>query len=111
VAAHQDKADAEQKAHQDQFKDIEGHMEGLLEGLRSCGRRMTACQVLSVACPEKSKTGSEEMEAEVVTFKECSDKMEATDLEANTDATEAVVEQQKLLKKEINFNNIRSLED
>jgi hypothetical protein len=55
----------------------------LLEGLRSCGKRMTACQVSSLTWPEKS-------EAEV-TFKELSDENEALSLEENPEATEAAV--------------------
>jgi hypothetical protein len=51
------------------------------------------------------------MQAAVDTFEERSDKMEATDLELNPLQTEAAVLQQELLKKEINFDNIKSLED
>jgi hypothetical protein len=67
-----------------------GHMEACLVGLRSCGNRMTICQVSSVAWPEE---------------------MEATNLEANLDATEATVEWQELCEKEINIKNIESWED
>jgi hypothetical protein len=62
----QDKADANAKAHQAQFKEvITSHMEDLLEGLRSCGKRATAYLVSSVACPKKLKAGSEGTEAAV----------------------------------------------
>jgi hypothetical protein len=43
-------------------------METFLEGLRSCGRRTTACQVSSVACPKKSKANVEGTEDAVDTF-------------------------------------------
>jgi hypothetical protein len=45
---------------------------------------------------EKSKASPEEIEAEVVTFKESSDKIEAMGSEAKTEATEAAVEWQEL---------------
>jgi hypothetical protein len=51
---------------------------------------------LSVACQEKSKVSPEEMEAEVVTFEECLEKIEAMGLEANPEVMEAVLEQQEL---------------
>jgi hypothetical protein len=79
-------------------EDIKGHMEALLEGLRFCGKWTTACQVSSVACPEKSKADPEEIKAEVVTFEERSDRIEAHGLEANPEATEAAVERQQLRK-------------
>jgi hypothetical protein len=99
VAARQDKADAEAKTCHDQFKeDIKGHMEPCLEVLRSCGKRMTACQISSVACPEKSKSGPEGTEVAVNTFKGSPDKMDAIDLEANLEAMEAIVEGRELHK-------------
>jgi CHAT domain-containing protein len=85
---------------QDQFKeDIKGHMEAFLDELRFCGKRTTACQVSSVASPNKSKAGLEVTETAVVTFKERLEKMEATDLEANPEATDAIVERQELRKR------------
>jgi hypothetical protein len=69
----------------------------LLEGFRSCTKRTIACQVSSVACPEKSKAGPEEMEGDVVAFEDLN-KMEATDLEVNPDATETILEWLELLK-------------
>jgi N-methylhydantoinase B/oxoprolinase/acetone carboxylase alpha subunit len=98
VVACQDKADAERKAGQEKaeaslkefmedikchiqaslkdFKDdIKGHMEACLEGLRSCGKRTTICKVAMEACPEKSKAGPEEMEADVITFEESSEQI------------------------------------
>jgi hypothetical protein len=72
-------------------------MEALLEGLSSSGERMTARQVLSVASPKKSKASPKRTEA-VDTFEGSSDRMETTDLEANPEATEAVVEWQELRK-------------
>jgi hypothetical protein len=60
-------------------------MEACLEGLRSCGKGTTICKVASEACPEKSKAGSEKMEA--------------------------IVEQQALFKKQLNFDIVWSLED
>jgi hypothetical protein len=75
-------------------EDIKGDMEAL-EGLKSYGKRMTACQVSSVVCPGTSKVGPEEIEADVVTFEECYSKMEATNLEVNPDATATVMERQK----------------
>jgi hypothetical protein len=52
-----------------------------------------------VACPEKSKAGPEELEADVVTFEGSSDKKEAMNLKANPEATEAVVERLELRKR------------
>jgi hypothetical protein len=108
MKAHQDKVDVEAKAHHDQLKeDIKGHMGVLLEGLRSC-ENGTTCQVLSVVCPENSKAGLKEMEANMITLKESSDKMDATDLEANPEATEAVLEQKELHKEQLNMDTIGS---
>jgi hypothetical protein len=79
-----------------EFKeDIKRHMQALLEGLKSRGKGTTACQVSSVACPEESKAGPEEMEADVIVFDETSDKMDAKDVEATLEATEASVELQR----------------
>jgi hypothetical protein len=86
-------------------------MEAVLERLRSCGRRTETCQVPSVLCPDNSKDDQEEMEVMVDTFKECLDIMEATVLLLNPEQTEAAVEQKQLLKKQINFDNIRSLKN
>jgi hypothetical protein len=52
-----------------------------------------------VACPDKSKASPEEIEADMDTFAERSRKMEATDLEANPEAAEVVVERQVLCKR------------
>jgi hypothetical protein len=60
-------------------------MEVCLEGLRCCGKGTSVCKVTSEACPEKSK--------------------------ASSDETEAAVEIQELVKKQINFDNIRPLEN
>jgi hypothetical protein len=60
-------------------------VEALPEGLRSCGKRTTAWQVLSVACPNKSTAGPERTETAV----------ETTNFEANPEATDAVVERQE----------------
>jgi hypothetical protein len=74
VGKETEKLKAEAKVYQDQFKeDIKGHMEALLEEFRSCGKRMTACQILTVAWPEKSK--------------------------ATLKATEAIVERQELCER------------
>jgi hypothetical protein len=56
-------------------------MEACLEGLVSCGKGTITCQVPSVACPENSNDGPEEMEADVNRFGGCLDKMKATDVE------------------------------
>jgi hypothetical protein len=97
IKARQDKTDAEAKAHHDQLKDdIKGHMEDLLEGLRSCVKWMTVCQVPSEACPEKLKAGPEETEADVITFEETSDKIKSKDVEATLKATRSAVERQEL---------------
>jgi leucyl aminopeptidase (aminopeptidase T) len=57
MKAHEGKVNAETKALLKQLnEDIEGHMEDLREGLRSCGRKTTGCQVSSLACPDKSKS-------------------------------------------------------
>jgi hypothetical protein len=112
IKARQEKVEAEAKTRQEQLKGyIKRHTEVLLEGLRSRGKRMTACQVWSVACPEKSKTGPKETGVDADTFEERSNKMEATDLGAYPEATKAVVARQELLTREINFDNIVSLED
>jgi hypothetical protein len=79
MKACQDKVHAEAKTCQEQLKeDIKGHMEAFL-GLRSCEKWMTDHQVSLLACPEKSKADTEEMEANVDAFEEHSSKMEATD--------------------------------
>jgi predicted RNA-binding protein len=80
--------------------DIKGNqqkMEVLLEGLRSCGKWTTACQVVSEACLEI-------IEATMVTFEESSDKMEAADLMADPKAMEAIVKRQELRNKKINVD-------
>jgi Skp family chaperone for outer membrane proteins len=52
IEARRGKEDAEAKARREQLKeDTKGYMEAVLEGLRSCGNRTTACQVSSVSCP------------------------------------------------------------
>jgi hypothetical protein len=61
--------------------------------------RMAANQAEMLACPE-------EMEANM-----SSEEMEATNLEATLEATEAAVERQELFKEETNFENIESSED
>lgn len=66
---------------------------------------------MTEACPENSKAGSEEMEATTVTFVESSDKMAASNLKATLEPMEAIVKRQELLKKELNFDNIRYLKD
>jgi hypothetical protein len=62
-------------------------MEAVL-GLRPCG-------LVTEACPENSKAGLGEMEA----FEESSDKIEATDLEANPEEMEAQWSGRKSLMK------------
>jgi hypothetical protein len=61
----------------------------LLEGLKSGGKRTTACLVSSVACPKKLKASPDGKEAAVDTFERSKDKMEATNLEASPEAMEA----------------------
>jgi anti-sigma factor RsiW len=52
VVARQEESTAQAAASLKELKeDIKGHMKALLEGLRSCRKRVTACQVWSVACP------------------------------------------------------------
>jgi hypothetical protein len=51
------------------------------------------------ACQEKSKAGLEEMDAAVVTFEERSDKMEAADSEETSEATEAIVSRNSVIKR------------
>jgi hypothetical protein len=112
MKARQDKADAEAQAHHDQLKqDIKGHMEVILEGQGSCGKRTTTCQELSVVCPENAKAGLKEMKAGVITFEDSSDKMDTMDLEANAEAMEVVMEGKKLHKEKLNVDAIRSSED
>jgi hypothetical protein len=65
---------------------------GLSRQIEAYWKRTTACQVSSMACPKKPKAGPEGTEAAVDTFKGSSDKIEAKGLEANSEATEAVVE-------------------
>jgi hypothetical protein len=86
-------------AEKDKKEDIKGHVEALLKGFRSGGKKKTACQISSDVCPENSKASPEEMEVEVVTCKELSGKIEDIDLGANTQATEAVVERQELRRR------------
>jgi hypothetical protein len=47
----------------------------------------------------------------VITFEESSDEMEAMNLEATPEETEAAVERQELFKEEMNYDNNRSSED
>jgi hypothetical protein len=61
-------------------------MEALL-GLRSCGRGETACQGVTEACPENLNASPEVMEAMVFTLEGSLGEVEATDLEANPEAT------------------------
>jgi hypothetical protein len=75
-------------------------MEAVLEGLRSYGKRTTACQISSVACPHESKSDSDVMGAAVDAYKEVLDKMETSG------ATEAILERQ-----ELNVDTVGSLED
>jgi hypothetical protein len=79
-------------ARHEQFQqDIKGHVKALLEGLRSCGKRTTICKVPSVVCPDNSKASLKEMEAVVDTYKQHSDKIEATNTEVNLGAMEAIL--------------------
>jgi hypothetical protein len=80
-------------------KGIKCPMEAFAEGLRSCGKRMAVYHVSSLAYLEKSKAVPEVMEPEVVIFEKRSDKMEARDLEANSEAVGAVVERQELRRR------------
>jgi hypothetical protein len=57
-----------------------------------------------VACPDNS-------EGDVITSEVSSEEMEATNLEATPEATEAAVERQELFKEETSPNNIGSSED
>jgi hypothetical protein len=74
-------------------------MEALLEGLKSCGKRTTICQVSSEDRPGNSKAGPEELEANMDTFEERSSKMDATDLKEKPGETEAAVVWQELYIK------------
>jgi hypothetical protein len=93
--ARQDKANAEMKASQErasaEIKAAYAEMEmARLGGLTSHGKGTTTCQT-------ETTSSSEEMEA--------------TNLEATPEATEAAVERQELFKEETYSNNIRSSED
>jgi hypothetical protein len=83
IKAHLDKADVKAKARYEQFYHDRGHIETLLEGFRSCGKRTTICMVASEGCLEKSKAGPEVM-----------------NVEATPEETEAAVVWQELFKKE-----------
>jgi hypothetical protein len=74
-------------------------MLAFLDELRSCGKGTTACQIASQASPDNSKVDPEEMDFEVVTIEELSDKMKAVGLEVNPGAREAIVEQQELCEQ------------
>jgi hypothetical protein len=116
IKAHQDKADAQAGACLERMvaamhsmlsdfeRTVQQHMETLLEGSRSFEKGMTTSQRASEVCPEQ-------MEAEVITFEGNLDGMEATDMEATPEETEATMVWQELFKKEINVDNIRSLKD
>jgi hypothetical protein len=108
--ARQDKSDAE-TSHEQFHQGIKCHMEALLEGLKSCGKSATICKVASVACPDNSKPGPERMEDAVVTFERSLDRMEATNVVATSEKTEATVVGQELFIQEMNIDNIGSLED
>jgi hypothetical protein len=98
MKGRQHKEDAEAKTRQDQLKvDIKCPMEAFLEELRSCEIRMTACHISSVAYPKKPKARPGVLKVNVDIFEERSSKMEATDLGANQEATDAVVLRQELL--------------
>jgi hypothetical protein len=87
----QDKAHAEAKTRQEQLRDdINGHMEALLKRLRSCSKRVTACQVSSMAVQKiqgRPRRNGDRCEY----LRIASEKMESTGLVANTEATKAVV--------------------
>jgi hypothetical protein len=70
----------------------------------SSEERTTICRVPPVACSDNS-------EDNVITSEESSEEMEATNLEATPEETEAPVERQDLFKEQINVDNIGSLED
>jgi hypothetical protein len=70
LLARMDLADAKAAARQER-------MLAFLEGLRSCGKETSACQVASEACPEKLKAGPRRNGAAVITFEERLDKTEA----------------------------------
>jgi hypothetical protein len=96
VQARQDKADGKAEAainsvRSDEERSLHQHMEALLEELRSCRKRTTICMLASEVCQDNSKAVLKEMEAAVNTLEERSRKMDATDLEANPEATEAAV--------------------
>jgi hypothetical protein len=78
---------------------LQKQMEALLEGSRSFGTRTTTCQVSSEVRPENSEAGPEEMEADMGTFKECSEEMDAPRLEVNPEETEVAVERRSSLRK------------
>jgi hypothetical protein len=83
AAARQEKRNAEAKARHERFL-------AFLDGLTPYGEGRTTCQT-------ETTLSSEEMEA--------------TNLEATSEATEAPVERQDLFKEEINVDNIGSSED
>jgi hypothetical protein len=77
----QDKVDAEAKAGQDQFKEDKKRPYGNPSGGTGVlWKRDDSLQIPLVVCPEKSKAGPEEMEADMITFKERSHKIEFKDV-------------------------------
>jgi hypothetical protein len=61
--------------------------------------------------PEKTKVSLEEMEAAVVVFEECSDKMDTMDFEPSQEKPDTVAEHQEVSKDEVAVEIIGALED
>jgi hypothetical protein len=74
-------------------------MLALLDELRHIGSGRQPAKYRQRPVQRNGNAGPEEMEAEVVTFEEHSEKFEAMDLEANPEVTEAVVERQELRER------------
>jgi hypothetical protein len=70
---------------------LQQQIEAWKERFLSSEERTTICRVPPVACPDIS-------EGDVITSEDSSEEMEATDLEATLEATEAAVERQELFK-------------
>jgi hypothetical protein len=106
--AIQEEIIAKMDAHQER---MEASMNAWKKETMACQEAMEACLEKAKAKPEKMKAGMGEMEAAVVVFKERLGRMDATDLEASQEKSDALAEYQDVPKEEIAVETVRALEN
>jgi hypothetical protein len=90
---------------------MDAHQERMEASMNAWQKETLACQEATEACQEKAKTGQEEVEAVVDVFEERFYQMDTTDLEANQENLDTVVEHQEVPKEEAAVKTLGALEN